>query len=198
MNTSVLDAGPILAARDIRKSYGRGAARFDAPADVSTSRAVRSRRSPVSAGGNHIGPCHRRLDAGPSAAQVLPVSAERLLPTEITDVDKFASGLLDFREPRRIGPTAINHAFTAMRSDVDARRRVRLTDGGGHGVEISMGESCQWVQVYTADAAGSTGQRDGLAVEPMTCPPNALNSQRDLLIIEPGGSVSAEWRIGAI
>jgi putative ABC transport system ATP-binding protein len=35
MNTSVLEAGPILAARDIRKSYGRGVARFDALDGVS-------------------------------------------------------------------------------------------------------------------------------------------------------------------
>jgi len=35
MNTSVLEPDPMLAARDIRKSYGRGAARFDALAGVS-------------------------------------------------------------------------------------------------------------------------------------------------------------------
>jgi putative ABC transport system ATP-binding protein len=35
MHTSLLEAGPILAARNIRKSYGRGAARFDALAGVS-------------------------------------------------------------------------------------------------------------------------------------------------------------------
>lgn len=35
MNTAVLEAGPFLAARNIRKSYGRGAARFDALDGVS-------------------------------------------------------------------------------------------------------------------------------------------------------------------
>ena len=35
MNTELLGAGPLLAARDIRKSYGRGAARFDALTGVS-------------------------------------------------------------------------------------------------------------------------------------------------------------------
>ena len=35
MNTELLRAGPLLAARDIRKSYGRGAARFDALTGVS-------------------------------------------------------------------------------------------------------------------------------------------------------------------
>jgi putative ABC transport system ATP-binding protein len=35
MHTSLLEAGPVLAARNIRKSYGRGAARFDALAGVS-------------------------------------------------------------------------------------------------------------------------------------------------------------------
>jgi len=35
MNTELLGPGPLLAARDIRKSYGRGTARFDALAGVS-------------------------------------------------------------------------------------------------------------------------------------------------------------------
>jgi aldose 1-epimerase len=32
----------------------------------------------------------------------------------------------------------------------------------------------------------------------MTCPPDALNSKHDLLVIEPGGSGSAEWRIAKL
>jgi len=92
----------------------------------------------------------------------------------------------------------MNHAFTALQHAPDGRARVRLTDRSGDGVEISLGEPCRWVQIYTADAPGSGGQRHALAVEPMTCPPDALNSERDLLVIEPGGSVSAEWKIRSI
>jgi aldose 1-epimerase len=132
------------------------------------------------------------------AGRVLAVSADRLLPTGIAGVSEYEDGRLDFREARRIGSTAVNHAFTSMRRDSDGRTRVRLTDHSGRGVEISMGEHCRWVQVYTADAPGSDGHRHGLAVEPMTCPPDALNSKRDLLVIEPGGSVTADWTIRSI
>ncbi|RLY60648.1 aldose epimerase, partial [Escherichia coli] len=34
--------------------------------------------------------------------------------------------------------------------------------------------------------SGEKLQRQGLAVEPMSCPPNAFNSGIDLLLLEPG------------
>ncbi len=37
------------------------------------------------------------------------------------------------------------------------------------------------VQIYS----GEKLQRQGLAVEPMSCPPNAFNSGIDLLLLEP-------------
>lgn len=129
------------------------------------------------------------------AAEVLLVSADRLLPTGTARVDAHDGGCFDFREPRRLGATIVNHAFTSLRRDAGGQARVRLTDADGRGTEISWDERCPWVQLYTADAPGSDGHRCGLAVEPMTCPPDALNSQRDLLVIESGGSASAGWRI---
>jgi aldose 1-epimerase len=132
------------------------------------------------------------------ADEVLLVSADRLLPTGIAKVDAHDSGRLDFRSPRRLGAAIVNHAFTSLGRDAGGRTRVRVTERDGHGVEISWDERCPWVQLYTADAPGSIEHRNGLAVEPMTCPPDAFNSGRDLLSIEPGGSASAEWRIRAI
>jgi aldose 1-epimerase len=129
------------------------------------------------------------------AGEVMSVSPDRLLPTGIANVGEHESGRLDFREPRRIGDTIVNHTFTSLRRGADRRTRVRVAERDGHGAEISWDERCPWVQVYTADVAGASEHRHGLAVEPMTCPPDALNSRRDLLVIEPGGSVSAGWRI---
>jgi aldose 1-epimerase len=34
-----------------------------------------------------------------------------------------------------------------------------------------------------------------VAIEPMTCPPNAFNSGVDLLMLEPGDSVTHTWGI---
>lgn len=132
------------------------------------------------------------------ADEVLLVSADRLLPTGIARVDEYERGRLDFRSPRRVGDATVNHAFTSFGRDAEGRARARVTDGGGRGVEISWDQRCPWVQVYTADDSGSVEHRHGLAIEPMTCPPDALNSQRDLLVIQPGGSAGAGWRIRSL
>lgn len=36
---------------------------------------------------------------------------------------------------------------------------------------------------------------NGIAVEPMTCPPDAYNSGEDLLVLEPGQSNAGTWGI---
>ena len=43
-----------------------------------------------------------------------------------------------------------------------------------------------WVQVCTIDLAPGRWRRSGLAVEPMTCPPDAFNSGTDVWMLEPG------------
>jgi aldose 1-epimerase len=35
-------------------------------------------------------------------------------------------------------------------------------------------------------------------VEPMSCPPDAFNSQVDLTILEPGAAHTADWTITAL
>ncbi|PKQ34450.1 MAG: galactose mutarotase, partial [Actinobacteria bacterium HGW-Actinobacteria-11] len=58
---------------------------------------------------------------------------------------------------------------------------------------------CPWVQVHTADTpAVAATHRIGLAVEPMTCPPDAFNSGVDLVTLAPGEAHAASWRIFGI
>jgi aldose 1-epimerase len=54
------------------------------------------------------------------------------------------------------------------------------------------------VQVCTADAAPDGAARLGLAVEPMTCPPNAFASGTDLVWLATGAQHTARWRIHAL
>ena len=50
--------------------------------------------------------------------------------------------------------------------------------------------------VYTGDTlAPESRRRRGVAVEPMTCPPNALRTGTDVLRLEPGASWTGEWGI---
>ena len=62
----------------------------------------------------------------------------------------------------------------------------------------SSSAACPWVQVHTADKPGLPVHRIGLAVEPMTCPPDAFNSGVDLDVLDPGESLVASWHIFGI
>jgi aldose 1-epimerase len=50
-----------------------------------------------------------------------------------------------------------------------------------------------WLQVFTGDLP-DVGRR-GLAVEPMTCPPQAFRTGEDVIRLEPGDRWSGEWGI---
>ena len=80
---------------------------------------------------------------------------------------------------------------------------MRVTDAAGTGVEMSWDAACPWVQMHTADRPGLPVHRIGLAVEPMTCAPDAFNADAyaydaGLIVLEPGRSAEASWRIAAI
>jgi aldose 1-epimerase len=48
--------------------------------------------------------------------------------------------------------------------------------------------------VYTGDTLEPVPRRRrAVAIEPMTCPPNALRSGTDLQRLEPGGVIEARW-----
>jgi aldose 1-epimerase len=48
--------------------------------------------------------------------------------------------------------------------------------------------------VFTGDPLPDVARRS-LAVEPMTCAPNAFRTGEGLLTLEPGASFTAEWGI---
>ena len=101
---------------------------------------------------------------------------------------------LDFRSPRAIGATRLDHPFTDLRRDDVGRATVVVREPGAAPVELWMDRSYRWVQVFSADTL-ARHTRSGLAVEPMTCPPNAFRSGTDLVRLEPGGSHEAAWGI---
>ncbi len=129
-----------------------------------------------------------------SAREFLAVSADRLLPEGMAAVDGHE---FDFREPRRLGAIRIDHAFTGIERNGQGRAAVRVLDPAGTGVELEWGEEWPWVQIHTADKPFGK-DRLGLAVEPMTCPPDAFNSGTDLVHLAPGASHRAGWTIRAL
>lgn len=127
------------------------------------------------------------------ADSILNVTPDRLIPTELVPV----SGEVDFREPRLIGAAQIDNAFTGLARGDDGRVVVRLEAADGHGTEMSWGEGLDWVQIFTADFPVPEWRREAVAVEPMTCPPDAFNTREDLIVLEPQASHTAEWVISA-
>ena len=124
-----------------------------------------------------------------AADRVLEVD-ERLAPRGLADVP---GGPFDFAEARTIGDLFIDHAFTGLRAH---RATVRAADG--HGAELRWDATAPWVQIHTADRPEPEYDRAGLAVEPMTCPPDAFNSGTDLVVLEPGASHALAWTIAAV
>jgi aldose 1-epimerase len=102
----------------------------------------------------------------------------------------------DFRGGRRIGSTVLDHALTSLATDADGRAWARLT-GPAAAVAIWLGPGYRWLQVFTGDPLGPDARRRALAIEPMTCPPNAFVTGIDLATVEPGTSVAYSWGVQA-
>ena len=62
-------------------------------------------------------------------------------------------------------------------------------------VALWADEAYGYLMVYTGDTLAPERRRRGLAVEPMTCAPNAFVSGDGLVRLEPGTQHVAEWGI---
>ncbi len=101
----------------------------------------------------------------------------------------------DFRQPRAIGSTILDHAFTGFERDEQGIAKVRLNDPeSGNGLELWFDQGYPYVMVFTGDPLPDIA-RCALAVEPMTCPPNAFRTGESIVILEPGQATTSEWGI---
>jgi aldose 1-epimerase len=119
-------------------------------------------------------------------------SDERGLPI---GTDTVAGTEYDFRQPRRIGSTTLDHAFTDLERDEDGLARVVLRDPD-HDTQISLwvNQSYRYLMLFSGDPLPNVRRRS-LAVEPMTCPPNAFRTSENLIRLEPGSSFTGRWGI---
>jgi aldose 1-epimerase len=119
------------------------------------------------------------------------LSDERGIPTGTAPV---GGGELDFRSARRIGDTKLDNGYTDLERDGDGLARVELADSAGRDtVTLWVDGSYPFVMVFTGDHPDV--ERRGLAVEPMTCAPNAFRNGRGLIRLEPGATVTSTWGI---
>jgi aldose 1-epimerase len=98
---------------------------------------------------------------------------------------------LDFRSARRIGQTKLDNGYTDLERDDAGVASVTVEAPDGSGRTLWVDEGYPYVMVFTGDIPAV--QRRGLAVEPMTCPPNAFRSGEALVTLEPGETHTAAW-----
>jgi len=105
----------------------------------------------------------------------------------------------DFRQPRAIGATRLDHALTGLSRGGDGRSWAYLAADGAAGPRVGLwaGEGYRWLKGFTGDPLGPDRRRKAVAIEPMTCPPNAFVTGNDLLVLEPGDEVTHTWGIQA-
>ena len=134
-----------------------------------------------------------RLDLCVPARTVLQ-SDERGLPIAARAVE---GSEYDFRKPRPIGSTVLDHAFTDLERDQDGLARVELRDPDAKTqVSLWVDRNYSCLMIFTGDPL-PTVRRRSLAVEPMTCPPNAFRTGNSLIRLEPGSSFLSTWGIAS-
>jgi len=102
----------------------------------------------------------------------------------------------DFRQPRPIGPVRLDHAFTDLERDDDGIARAELRDpDGAASVVLWVDASHPYLMVFSGDTLPDPERRRSLAVEPMTCPPNAFRTGEGVVTLEPGESFTSRWGI---
>jgi len=130
------------------------------------------------------------------AVEQLDVTPDRLLPRGMSTV---AGGPFDFAEPRRVGSTSFDTAFTALARDRTGRASLALRNPDGHAsMRCWWDESFRWVQLYTPAPERPGMPRASIAVEPMTCSADAFNSGVDLIRFEPGEAWSGTLGMSAV
>jgi len=101
----------------------------------------------------------------------------------------------DFRAARPIGGTILDNAFTDLERDPAGRAHVGLTDPAtGRKVTLWVDEHYPYLMLFTGDPLPDVNRR-ALAVEPMTCPPNAFRTGDSLIRLDPGESAVGVWGI---
>ena len=145
--------------------------------------------------------CHPYLRVGDVPARELTVTVsgdrmlvtdERSLPVQQVDV---AGTEQDLRAGAALADLRLDTAYTGLQVE-DGRVRHRLTAPSGAAVELHADPAFGWVQVFTNDVyATDEGLIDAVAVEPMTCPPDALNSGDGLTWLQQDEQWIVDWGI---
>jgi aldose 1-epimerase len=170
---------------ELRVEYGLGDAGLTVTVDATNAG---SEACPYGAGAHpYFAVASDRVDDAPLCvpAGTVLTTDERAIPTGAAPVE----GELDFRAPRPVGPARLDHCFTALERDDDGLARASIG-----GTTIWADSSYEYLMVFTGDGLPDV-ERRSIAIEPMTCAPNAFRSGEGLIRLEPGQAHTGSWGI---
>lgn len=127
------------------------------------------------------------LDLRVHAGQYL-IANDRMIPTGIAPV----SGKFDLRAAKPLIESQMDVTFTGLMTD-DGAAWHTLEAPDGARVGLWHDGTVQYLHVYVTDLF--PGRTVAVAMEPMTGPANAFNSQEGVRWLEPGESFTMNWGI---
>lgn len=108
---------------------------------------------------------------------------ENLNPKELVDSNNIG---LDFSRRRQIQDTKIDHTFIPNKKHWEAILE-------GEKLSVTMSSDCPFIQIYSGEKLA----RKGIAIEPMSCAPDAFNSKLGLVKLKPNQSHILSFNISA-
>jgi aldose 1-epimerase len=118
-------------------------------------------------------------------ARLLPIGAVKVSGTDY-----------DFTEPRRIGIQILDTTFGDIEHDASGITTVTIADPNSDAkVSVWADRQFKYWQVFSGDTLHGERFRRSVAIEPMTCPPDAFRTGRDLIVLEPSQAWSASWGV---
>ncbi len=148
-------------------------------------------------------------DGGADRAELRLRAAERLVLDERAlpiGRESTAKTRNDFTAGKELAGVVLDDCFTSLVPESDegpvgARgavwRGVLRSMDGNRQVSVWAEDAFGYAMVYTGDTLAEADRRRAVAIEPMTCPPNALRTGEGLIVLPPGGRWSSRWGIEA-
>lgn len=129
---------------------------------------------------------------------VRPFDDGTAVPADHVSDDSACMVCKDFRALRLIGGTVLDDAFGQPRRGDDGWSRARLKGTDLREVVVGMGPGFRAWQTCAGDGLDEDLARRAIAIEPMTCPPNAFAAGEagvDFDVVDPGDELAVGWSI---
>ncbi len=124
------------------------------------------------------------------------ISDSSSIPISKKDLDKDE---FDFRDEKQIAKLKLDTCFTNLKRDTTGLANVYLSDKTKKKkIRLWMDSSYEFLMLFSGDTFSIDKQRKSLAIEPMSCAPNAFQSGLGLITLIPNDTFKGNWGISPI